>query len=92
VGLRYEPVMGQIDMYPTLLNLLSLDDYPWKGLGQSILSPAKPALAIDAQHHWEGDPAGVSEATRRHLEEAWRASDLMIRFNCVNNRKAPDHE
>jgi phosphoglycerol transferase MdoB-like AlkP superfamily enzyme len=92
VGLRYEPVMGQIDMYPTLLNLLSLDDYPWKGLGQSILSPAKPALAIDAQHHWEGDPAGVSEATRRHLEEAWRASDLMIRFDCVNNRKAPDHE
>ena len=38
VHLRYEKVMGQVDLYPTLLDLLGADDYPWRGLGESILS------------------------------------------------------
>ena len=32
VGMRYEDVMGQIDIYPTLLQLLGLERYPWKGM------------------------------------------------------------
>ena len=32
-GMRYEQVMGQIDIYPTLLQLLGLADYAWQGLG-----------------------------------------------------------
>ena len=34
VHLRYEKVMGQVDLYPTLLDLLGADDYPWRGLGR----------------------------------------------------------
>ena len=29
VGMRYEKVMGQVDIYPTLLSLLGLDNYAW---------------------------------------------------------------
>lgn len=41
VGMRYDKFMGQIDIYPTLLNLMQLDAYRWHGLGQSILDPRK---------------------------------------------------
>ncbi len=38
-ALHYGGVMGQVDVYPTLLQLMGLTDYPWHGIGQSILSP-----------------------------------------------------
>lgn len=44
VHLRYEKVMGQVDLYPTLLDLLGADDYPWRGLGESILSSGRKLL------------------------------------------------
>lgn len=44
VGMRYDKFMGQIDIYPTLLNLMQLDAYRWHGLGQSILTRASRAL------------------------------------------------
>ena len=31
---------GQMDLYPTLLDLMGLRSYPWRGLGTSLLSPA----------------------------------------------------
>lgn len=34
---------GQIDLYPTLLDLLGANQYPWKGLGKSLLR--FPAIA-----------------------------------------------
>ncbi|MDE5922231.1 MAG: LTA synthase family protein, partial [Muribaculum sp.] len=36
VGGRYDAVLGQADIYPTLLNLMKLDSYRWKGMGTSI--------------------------------------------------------
>ena len=35
--LRYDPVIGQIDVFPTLLDVMGANAYPWKGLGYSIL-------------------------------------------------------
>lgn len=46
VGMHYDKFMGQIDIYPTLLNLMQLDAYRWHGLGQSILDPRKQALPL----------------------------------------------
>lgn len=77
--MRYDKVMGQIDMYPTLLNLLQLDDYYWSGLGQSILDPQKKGFAISPQLEVEG-----TDATPEDIEFAKKAydiSDLMIRFD-----------
>ncbi|MCE9105997.1 LTA synthase family protein [Bacteroides pyogenes] len=78
VSLRYEKVMGQIDMYPTLLDLIGADDYPWRGLGRSILSPDKKGFAISSQMEIIGDTTGVSPAELQHARDAWRVSDLMI--------------
>lgn len=62
VGMRYDKVMGQIDMYPTLLNLLQLDDYYWSGLGQSILDPCKKGFAISPQMEVVGEEPTPAEA------------------------------
>lgn len=78
VDLRYEKVMGQVDMYPTLLDLLGMDDYAWRGMGQSILSPDKKGFAITPQMEIIGDVADVSPNEIQHAKDAWRISDLII--------------
>ena len=82
VGLRYEGVCGQIDMYPTLLTLLGLDDYPWHGLGQSLLDPAKPAFAVSPHDVVEG--VVPSDSLLQHAREAYDISDLIIRYNYLD--------
>jgi lipoteichoic acid synthase len=80
IGMRYNKVMGQIDMYPTILNLMHLDNYAWKGIGQSILDPNKYPVAVGSNMNVEG------KAPRREinrLKEAFYISDLMIRYNKI---------
>ena len=79
--LRYNKVMGQIDVYPTLLDMLKLTDYQWYGLGYSILNPAKPGVAIDPHGKMYGDTTGISDKMLRHLSDAWNVSDEIIRYN-----------
>jgi phosphoglycerol transferase MdoB-like AlkP superfamily enzyme len=79
--IRYEKVMGQIDIYPTLQELLHLTDYPWKGLGRSILDPARRGIAVDARHKVYGDTTAISPAALRHLKDAWSVSDEIIRYD-----------
>lgn len=90
VGMRYDGVMGQVDMYPTLLNLLHLDNYPWKGMGQSILDPSKAPVAVGSELNVEGDLTGVSSAEINRLKSAYRIADLMIRYN-VYPRSTASH-
>ena len=79
VSMRYDKVMGQIDMYPTLLNLLQLDDYYWTGLGESILTPNKKGFAVGSQMNVEGE--GYTPEEVDLAKEAYDISDEMIRFN-----------
>lgn len=82
VGMRYDKVMGQIDMYPTLLNLLQLDDYYWSGLGQSILDPDKKGFAVSPQMEVEGENAAPEEIS--FAQKAYDISDLMIHFDYLH--------
>jgi phosphoglycerol transferase MdoB-like AlkP superfamily enzyme len=79
--IRYSKVMGQIDIYPTLLDLLGLSDYEWKGMGMSILNPDKPAIALSPQGQIYGDTANVAPAGIQHLKDAWQVSDAIIRYD-----------
>ncbi len=79
VGMRYDEVMGQIDMYPTLLNLLQLDDYYWTGLGESILNPNKKGFAVGSQMNVEGE--GYTQEEVDFAKEAYEVSDQIIHFN-----------
>lgn len=78
VGMRYDKFMGQIDIYPTLLNLMQLDAYRWHGLGQSILDPHKQGVAVGSVMNVEG--TGSDKEVER-LKEAHSVSDYMLRYD-----------
>lgn len=81
VGGRYDGVMGQVDMYPTLLQLLGLEKYPWKGLGHSILDPARKAFAVDNLGKVCGDTQGLDDNSLKHARSIYDVSDLIISSN-----------
>lgn len=83
--MHYGKVMGQIDIYPTLLDLLSLVQYEWKGLGQSIFDPEKKCFAVDPQLNVIGDTANVSAEKIRMAQKAWEISDLIIRYDYLRS-------
>ena len=78
-SVRYNEAMGQVDVYPTLLQLLGATDYAWHGLGQSILDAEKTPAAALPNLQIVGD--SLSEATCRHLQSAFDISDKIIRFD-----------
>lgn len=78
VGMRYDKFMGQIDIYPTLLNLMQLDAYRWHGLGQSILDPRKQGVAVGSVMNVEG--TGSDKEVER-LKEAHTVSYYILRYD-----------
>lgn len=78
---RHDATMGQIDLYPTLLDILGLDDYGWRGLGQSILDPDKLPFTINAQGKFVGDTSGADKAVLDHQRRMYTISDLIISSN-----------
>ena len=84
--LRYEPIIGQVDVFPTLLDVMGANAYPWKGLGHSILRyPVKSAVQ-PRNMSVIGDSTGLTTQER----QAWDVSPLIIfdrttRFRENNN-------
>lgn len=74
--------VGQIDIYPTLLDLLGIDDYNWRGLGFSVFDPAHPHAAVLPDNTFVADTLEVDVAAR--LREANRVGELIIRHNLLD--------
>lgn len=74
-GRRIDGPVGQIDLYPTLLDLMGANNYRWKGLGYSLLrnniTSAVPA---------PGEECGVSPLLNHQLK-AWDVSTTLIKSN-----------
>ncbi|MBD5224623.1 MAG: LTA synthase family protein [Bacteroidales bacterium] len=83
VGGTHNEVMGQVDVYTTLLDLMGLP-YSWRGMGFSALSPDSPRFAYDYQGTMEGTAAGAAAGLREHVASAPQNSDLMIRHQLIN--------
>lgn len=79
----YNKVMGQIDQYPTILNLMHLDGYEWKGMGQSILDPKKYPAAVGSDNMNVEASGNVPSQEIERLTKAHRISDLLIRYNKI---------
>ncbi len=77
---RYDNVIGQIDIYPTLINLLGLDDYFWKGMGQSVFAADKAPFAISSMtQEIAGDTTNLAPGVLGHMLKARSISDAIIR-------------
>ena len=72
--LRYEPVIGQVDVFPTLLDVMGANAGEWKGLGHSILRyPVTSAI-----QHRNMTVIGDSSALTPHQFKAWDVSRILI--------------
>lgn len=81
---QYDNVIGQIDIYPTLIDLMNLTDYNFMGLGTSLLNKKKPSFAINSRFKAFGDTSKVIKKDINHKISAWEISDLMIKTNYFN--------
>ena len=73
--LRYEPVIGQIDVFPTMLDVMGANAYPWKGLGHSILRYPITGAVQPRNMSVIGDSASVYT---RHQRQVWDISRMLI--------------
>ncbi len=80
-----DKIAGQIDIYPTLLQLAGLTDFKWHGMGQSILDANHPGIAIGSQGETVGDTLSVNPATLRHLRDARNISNTIIKHNLLDS-------
>ena len=72
---------NKIDIYPTLLNLLGLEKFRWSGIGQSILDPRKPGIAISPKRKIDGDTLHISADELLRMQQSQVISDRIIRFD-----------
>ena len=87
VGGRYDDVAGQIDIYPTLLNLMGLEAYGWHGMGESIFQPGKARMAISSMTMAEEGDTAVNADKLKMLRDARKTSDRIIRTNYFEKHK-----
>lgn len=88
VGMRYDKVFGQVDIYPTLLTMLGLENFRWQGVGESLFSPSKVPAAISSMTgKMEGDTANISSERIAHWKEARTISDAIIRLDYLKDSK-----
>ena len=81
-GARIDAIIGQVDVYPTILDVMGANQYAWKGLGHSVLRGPSGAAAI-APDQVKGNVPAVVE---KRLKEAWTIADLMITRQYFKNR------
>lgn len=74
-GLKSDRIVGQVDVMPTILDVMGVTGYHFPGLGHSLIAEPEYHGAVDAFGNVYGQP---DENTRRILEEAWQVSALMI--------------
>ena len=72
--LRYDAVIGQVDVYPTLLDVMGANACPWKGLGHSILRYPVAGAIQPRNMSVIGDSTALTPQQRK----AWDISRLLI--------------
>lgn len=73
---------GQIDIFPTILEITGHSGYEWGGFGRSLLSPA-PDGAITPQGKIHGN---LSDREAEQCRKLWDVSELVIKHNYLKGR------
>lgn len=74
-GYRSHNRIGQVDVYPTILHVMGVNDYGFVGLGTDLLANPGVNYAIDAFGRTFGEP---DEVISKRLERAWNVSEKII--------------
>ncbi len=76
-GKKVKGPVGQIDVYPTLLDVMGLNSYKWKGLGHSLLRNEVCSAAVSTDESVGTSPLLPAQ------QQAWTVSDILIRANKI---------
>ena len=76
-------VIAQIDIYPSLLDLMHAQDYDFHGLGESVFR-RQSDCAADHSEGWVG--GNRSDSVRQYRKELWRVSDILLRTDYFESR------
>ncbi len=79
--IEYKDIIGQIDVYPTLIDVMGANDYSWKGVGNSILRTPKVASAAINSEKIVGN---VNLSLVKKQRKAWKICDKIIRYRYFN--------
>ena len=83
VNTKHNDVVGQIDIFPTILDVMGADEYEWKGIGHSLLRE-KVSSAVTSDGVVVGDS---TSALSPRQKEAWNISNAIILSRYFDNAK-----
>lgn len=75
---------GQIDVYPTILEITGTTDYWWKGFGTSILSQSTFDGALNSIGQVHGT---LDEKQLKDYDNHWRVSEMIIKHNFFKDKE-----
>jgi phosphoglycerol transferase MdoB-like AlkP superfamily enzyme len=77
-------VIAQSDIYPSLLDLMGCENYPWRGFGESIFRNHSGCAV-----YYTGEVLGNTSDTKliNRKKESWQISDIILRSNYFNTHK-----
>lgn len=78
-----DSISSRTNLVIIILNLMHLDDYKWKGMGQSILDPDKASFAVGSQMNIEWDVAGIPRQEIERQVRAYAISNRMIKYDVL---------
>lgn len=70
---HHRHVIGQVDVFPTLLDVTSANRYVWKGLGHSLLR-----YPVCSMVNHKGEATATSSPLLRQQRRAWDISQMII--------------
>ena len=86
VTLKSDEIIGQIDIYPTILQLMGLTDYGWHGLGNSVLYQDSIRFAIGRDNRLHGNTEGVSDEKIREVMMAPDVSHKILKHDLLKSQ------
>ena len=76
-----DKVIGQEDIYPSLLNILGCCDYSFKGVGESVFGDSISNYAVFRTGIAVGGKT-VPDSIKQYRNNCWKVSDILLRMDC----------
>lgn len=73
-------VIGQVDIYPSLLNLMGCCDYYFAGLGESVFNDKVSNCAM-YRSGIMAEGKNIPDSVKAYRKECWRVSDILLRMD-----------
>lgn len=76
--------LGQVDIYPSLLDIMGCSTYTWRGLGESVFNSEVSNYATFRTNIAAGGK-NISDSVKKSRDECWKISDILLRMNYFEN-------